>query len=133
MGVYRTDYKCGCYSQGDSYSSDLICGTCDGHKRIVGSKFKAYFCGFIKKYRKSGDLTLHPKSNIEIISNFRKNIGDKYIDICQFKTDLDCSKFDLTKQLFFSDLNDAPSWQLLEDGNYLVILYSHEFYFPLEI
>lgn len=133
MGVYRTTYRCGCYSQGDSYSNDLICGTCDGHKRIIGSKFKAYFCGFIKKYRRRDDLTVHPKSDIEIISCIRKDFGNKYTHIYQFKTNLDCSKFDLAKQLFFSDFDDAPSWQLLEDGNYLVTLYEHEFYFPLEI
>lgn len=44
------------------------------------------------------------------------------IKLYQLKTDLDCSNLENSKQLIFSDFNDAPSWKLLKDGTYIITI-----------
>jgi len=119
MGFYEYVYACGCVnctSSLDNFESPpYYILTCDAHTLKNGNKFKYNLSKFIQKYWKKNHLTNTYVDfshkfiyDVEVL-DFVKHISNNF-NIVKFKTNLDISCLDETKQIFFSEFDDQPSW-----------------------
>ena len=128
MGFYECIYECGCVdvaSSLDNFASPPVFYiTCDKHRMEIHNKIHCNLTDFVLKFKKKSDVFPSPVLlNATIINIHTKTHPDeRSLKIYQLEIDYDCEKLDQTKMIYFSELDDIPSWTLLDNGKYLITI-----------
>lgn len=133
MSFYECVYDCGCVdcaSSIDNFSGQpCFLLICSDHKLKIGNKFKYNFDNFIKKYwiKHNNNFINHNNIyiyDVEIIDIIKRTQKEISFNLVRLKTNFNCSNLDLTKQIFFSELNDEPNWiQINSTESILTIIF----------
>jgi hypothetical protein len=128
MGFYECVYECGCVDMSSSFdgfaSPPEFCIICDKHKMEVRNEIHCNLLDFVLKFKKNDEIcSTLILSNATIINIHTKTHPNKRsLKIYQLEIDYDCGKLDQTKIIYFSELDDVPSWKLLDNGKYLITI-----------
>lgn len=132
MGFYECIYDCGednycvdCGSSLDNFSGSWWLSVCKKHELKVGGKFKYNLYEFIKKFTKTGESIQKNVYDVEILEIANVEVKCGRMTIVRMKTDLDCSKMNESKKIFYSMLDDAPSWKKTKGGYIITLPFSN--------
>ena len=126
MGIFECIYECGCVdmiSSLDNFKSTSELITCSKHEIKIGNTIYCDICNFVHKFKKKNYINKNNTvDDATIINIFEQRCKNGTITIYQLETTFDCSVLDQNKIIYFSDLENAQSWKLLDNGNYLITL-----------
>jgi len=124
MGLYETIYECGCVGMWSTlcdakFDEESVLLKCEKHK--ISSIYDISLRYFFSVYKKLKFVEIEKTIfEGECIKTFDPGNGRKLIRQYKIPVDnFDFSFLDENKQIIYSDLNDAPSWEI-KDGNFIL-------------
>ncbi len=109
MGIYESEYKCGCKSMSTTYDKndpEIITKVCDKHKLEVNKEFNYNLEGFKKRH----------KSNLITRTYFKVKILDIKINAKGYNlvkmevNDFDITKLDNSTKIYFSEFGEEDKY-----------------------